>query len=74
MAHYRIYIIDKSDPISRPPKEVECPNDAAAIDMASRLLDGDCAIEVWCDLRRIIHLAPNDRGFGFPCNRLLSPR
>src|SRR5271155_5096748 len=35
MAHYRIYIIDKSDPISRPPKEVECPNDAAAIDTAS---------------------------------------
>ena len=58
MPIYRIYALDSTDHIFRPPIVLECDDDQAAIEEAKQLLNG-AAIEVWEQKRRVVRLEPH---------------
>lgn len=58
MPDYRIYTVKKDGHIVRPPEVVECINDAQAVEVAKKLLNGQL-IEVWQGPRVVIRLEPN---------------
>lgn len=57
MPDYRIYTLDKDGHIKKPPEQIVCPDDVAAIESAKELLDGQ-PIEVWDHGRFVIRLDP----------------
>jgi hypothetical protein len=54
---YSFYTIKSTRCIGKPLPDRECPNDAAAIDEAKKLLEDD-AIDVWRGIRFVAHLDP----------------
>ena len=57
MAEYRIYTLRPRGAIACPPEVFDFPDDAAAVEKATQLLDGH-AIEVWQRARLITRLEP----------------
>jgi hypothetical protein len=60
MANYRIYVLDKDDHVREPPQVFDCPDDAAAVEKASPLLNGR-AVEVWDHSRLVARMEPTDK-------------
>jgi len=46
MPDYQFYRNKKADQVGEPPQHHKLPNDAAAVEQAKKLLDGQ-AIEIW---------------------------
>ncbi len=57
MPEYRFYRNNRADHIGEPPKDYKFPNDAAAVEQAKKMLDGE-AIEVWRGALIVAHLDP----------------
>ena len=60
VANYRFYVLDKDDHVREPPHVFECPDDAAAVEQAVQLLNGQ-VIEVWDHSRLVSRLEPPDK-------------
>jgi len=59
MPAYRFYRNRRADHIGEPPKDLKFPNDAAAVEQAKKLLDGE-AIEVWRGALIVAHLGSKE--------------
>jgi hypothetical protein len=53
MPHYRVYFLDETGCISRPPQLIACTDDQEAREKAKQFIDG-LDIEVWQDTRLIV--------------------
>lgn len=60
MAHYRLYLLDDTGHI-RKGMDIDCVDDAAALEKASAYVDG-CAVELWQQTRRVAHLPARNLG------------
>jgi hypothetical protein len=58
MPTYRVYYVDRSGHISRPPEVILCADDKEAAEYAKRFIDG-LDIEVW-DLARLVVKYPRE--------------
>ena len=61
MATYRIYVLSPANRIQGPAQIVECPDDQAALEQATQLIDG-LDLEVWQGTRLVVRLARTHRG------------
>jgi hypothetical protein len=52
-AEYRVYFIDQTNQVSRPPKVVECAHDEEAIQAARQFIGGE-DVELWDGTRLIV--------------------
>jgi electron transfer flavoprotein alpha/beta subunit len=58
MPEYRFRTIKKTGHIARQPSNYNLPNDAAAVEEAKQLLDGQ-TIEIWQGARNVARLDPD---------------
>jgi hypothetical protein len=56
---YRLYFIDRTNHISRPPEMVECADDQEAIQKAKQFVDGH-DVELWDGPRLVVRLPFNE--------------
>jgi len=52
MPAYRLYFVDRDAHISRPPKILDCADDAEALQKAKQFIDGK-DLELWEGTRRV---------------------
>jgi hypothetical protein len=52
---YRIYTVESDGHYGGPPVQIECSDDADAVDRAKRMKNGK-ALEVWHDARRVAEI------------------
>ena len=57
MTHYRLYLLDFDNRITREGVEIECADDDAALLAASRI-DHTSGVEVWSGTRRVARVSP----------------
>jgi hypothetical protein len=55
MPLYRVYFVDNSGHIDRPPEVIDCENDQAAAEKARQFIDG-FDIELWLENRMVLKL------------------
>jgi hypothetical protein len=53
MPCYRLYSLNRNHGITGPGRDVECPDDSAALRLAARRIGAAAAIEIWCGIRMV---------------------